>query len=44
VDLGDRDGHVEDLFEREVVADLASILCGGQKRPAGGERPGAGRC
>ena len=28
MDLGDGDDHVEDLLEREVVADLVSVLCG----------------
>jgi hypothetical protein len=41
VDRGDGDDHVEDLLEREVVADFVSVLCGDKERPAGGEHPGA---
>ena len=41
MDLGDGDDHVEDLFEREVIADLVGALCGDEERPAGGEHPGA---
>ena len=37
VDPGDGDDHVEDLLEREVVADLVRLLCGDEQRPAGGE-------
>src|SRR5215469_3470035 len=40
-DRGDGDDHVEDLFEREIVADLVSVLRGGEKRPAGRDHPGA---
>jgi hypothetical protein len=35
VDRGDGDDHVEDLIEREVVADLVSGLRGGEERPRG---------
>jgi hypothetical protein len=41
VDRGDGDDHVEDLFEREIVADLVSALRGGEERPAGGDHSGA---
>ncbi len=40
-DRGDGDDHVEDLLEREVVADFMCVLCGGEKRPAGGDHSGA---
>ena len=36
MDRGDGDDHVEDLLEREVVADLVGALRGGEQRPAGG--------
>src|SRR5215469_17649894 len=41
VNRGDGDDHVEDLFEREIVADLVSALRGGEERPAGSDYPGA---
>jgi hypothetical protein len=41
VDRGDGDHHVEDLLEREMVADLVSALRGGEERPACGDHPGA---
>src|SRR5690242_6502628 len=41
VDRGDGDEHVEDLFEGEVVADLASALRGSEERPAGGHHAAA---
>src|SRR4051794_17978589 len=41
VDFGDRGDHVEDLLEREIVADLVGVLRRGRQRPTGGERPGA---
>ena len=41
VDRGDGDDHVEYLFEREVVADFVTVLCGDKEWPGGGEHPGA---
>jgi Aldo/keto reductase family len=41
VDHGDGDDHVEDLFEREIVADLAGTLYGGEEGPAGDYHLGA---
>lgn len=40
-DRADGDHHVEDLLEREVVADFPALLCGDEEWPAGGEDPGA---
>jgi hypothetical protein len=40
VDRGDGHDHVEDLLEREVVADLMRALCGGQQGPASSHHPG----
>ena len=39
VGRGDGDDHVENLFQGEVVADLAGVLRSDQERPARGERP-----
>ena len=41
VDRGDGDHHVENLFKGEIVTDFAGVLRSGQKRPAGGDDPGA---
>jgi len=40
-DGADGDDQVEDLLEREVVADFSAVLGGEQQWPAGGEDPGA---
>jgi hypothetical protein len=41
VDSCDGDDHVENLFERKVVADFVSLLCGEEERMAGRKHPGA---
>ena len=41
MDPGDGDDHVENLFEREIVADLVGALRRGEEWAAGGEHPGA---
>jgi NAD(P)-dependent dehydrogenase (short-subunit alcohol dehydrogenase family) len=39
VDPGDRGDHVEDLLQRDVLPDLAALLCGAEQRPTGGDHP-----